>query len=71
VGAGPDGGISLEQSGSATLRLERGLEPLLTPPLTVLTTHNGDDGPAGASAVQVLGTIEIVESNSRLLPSAP
>jgi hypothetical protein len=68
-----EGGISVEQSGGATFRLERGVEPLGTPADVVLATANSasSGAPAGASTTQVLGAVTVIDGGVCLLPSQP
>jgi hypothetical protein len=64
IDVGPGGDMHLEQSGSATVSLERGAAALGTPPAEVLALQNSEP-------TSVAGTVAVVENGSCVLPSAP
>ncbi|MEZ5416175.1 MAG: putative Ig domain-containing protein [Vicinamibacterales bacterium] len=68
---GTAGGISVEQGGGSTFRLERGTQSLATPAATVLAANNGPYSSLPGSTTALSGSVLVVENGTCALPGAP
>ena len=68
---GTAGGISVEQGGGSTFRLERGTQSLATPAASVLAANNGPYSSLPGSTTALSGSVLVVENGTCALPGAP